>query len=292
MDPPRNRKQRRAAAAESAPTESDIPLALPPRGDSSKPKGQKTLYDIIDERQNELRGKQTGSKPISASERKTRQSAQSTGTRFVTVDASGAIVDTGGDDIAKSIGKKTKNNNEDDFEIDQPLPPFLDTLLLSIPLTTLHLTLDYMAAYMYAQSTDVPLLIKSAIIKTFPLLTFLVHFAHGHVVSFRLPRWSFLNPQPVSVLPLTQDKFNLSFLRRLILPPTLRTIFYLPLAAMLGAHLITITNEDPYYAVMQKAPAYGTVWIWCILEMAFGPAVLGALGPLIWGVWWMGYGIV
>ncbi|KAJ5651001.1 uncharacterized protein N7484_004724 [Penicillium longicatenatum] len=306
MSPPRNRKQRRAAATESIATASDIPLSIPSRDDpSTSSKEHRTLYDIIEERQNELRGQIAGSKAIPASTRKTRQSAQSTGTRFVTVDASGALVETdgdisseivkntGGQNIPHSGGAKPKDkNDEDDSETDEPLPPFLDTVLLSVPLTTLHLTLAYLAAYMYAESTNVPRLVKDAVTTTFPLLTFLVHFIHGHIVSFRLPRWSFLNPQPVYLLPLTRDKFTFSFLRRLILPPTLRTIVFLPVAVTLGMHLITITNEQPNYAVMKKAPAYGTVWIWCILEMTFGPAVLGSLGPLIWGVWWMGYGIV
>ncbi|KAJ5925412.1 hypothetical protein N7454_008051 [Penicillium verhagenii] len=307
MDGPRNRKQRRAAAAESDPTDSDIPLSLPSRDDpSTKPKEHKTLYDIIEERQNELLGKQAGFKVTPALTRKTNQSAKSSGARYVRVDASGALVETDRDvnsEIAKSFSEQKnssstdvkpniKKDEEDDSVVDEPLPPFLDTVLLSIPLTTLHLTLAYLASYMYAESTDVSQLVKEAVIKTLPLLTFLVHFVHGHIVTLRLPRWSFLNPQPVSLIPFTRDKLNPTFLRRLLLPPTLRTVVYLPVAVMLGMHLITITNEDPYWGVMKKAPAYGTVWIWCILEMSFGPAVLGSLGPLIWGVWWMGYGIV
>ncbi|KAJ5784646.1 uncharacterized protein N7503_009858 [Penicillium pulvis] len=305
MSTPRNRKQRRAAASESASTASDIALSLPSRDDpSTSPKEHRTLYDIIEERQNELRGQLAGSKALPASTKKTKQSTQSTGTRFVTVDASGALVETDGDinsEIAKDIGgrkkpsigdAKPKVTNDEEEDTDQPLPPFLDTILLSIPLTTLHLTLAYLAAYMYAESTDVPRLVKDAVTMTFPLLTFLVHFIHGHMVSLRLPRWSFLNPQPVFIFPLTRDKFTLSFLRRLLLPPSLRTLVFLPVAVMLGMHLITITNDNPNYAMMKTAPAYGTVWIWCILEMSFGPAVLGSMGPLIWGVWWMGYGIV
>ncbi|KAJ5547743.1 hypothetical protein N7513_004977 [Penicillium frequentans] len=305
MSTPRNRKQRRAAASESVSTASDIPLSLPSRDDpSTSPKEHRTLYDIIEERQNELRGQLAGSKATPASTRKTKQSTQSTGTRFVTVDASGALVETDGDinsEISKNIGgqkkpssgdAKPKDTNDEEDDTDQALPPFLDTILLSIPLTTLHLTLAYLAAYMYAESTDVPRLVKDAVTMTFPLLTFLVHFIHGHMVSFRLPRWSFLNPQPVFVFPLTQDKFTFQFLRRLLLPPSLRTLVFLPVAVMLGMHLVTITNDNPNYAMMKKAPAYGTVWIWCILEMSLGPAVLGSMGPLVWGVWWMGYSIV
>ncbi|KAJ5724287.1 hypothetical protein N7488_002322 [Penicillium malachiteum] len=298
MSPPRNRKQRRAAAAtESSPSESDIPLAHPPRNDApATGKAPKTLVDIIAERQNELLQRQTGS-PVPNPEMP--PAMKSTGTRFVTVDASGDLVETDAaidDEIAQSIGEqKEASKKEEDAEsdVDRPLPPLLDTILLSLPLTTLHLTLAYLAAHQYAESTNVPRLVKDAVMGTFPLLTFLVHLFHGHLFSIRLPvRWSFLNPQPVSIIPFTRDKLSLSFLGRLIFPPTLRTIVYLPVAIMLGVHLITITNEDPYYAVMKKAPAYGTVWIWCILEMSFGAAVLGALGPLIWGVWWMGYGII
>lgn len=224
----------------------------------------------------------------------------------MTADASGKLVDTDADINSQipvnlalektSTARTTQPTDDgDETETDHPLPPLLDTILLSLPLTTLHLTLAYLAAHQYAESTDVPRLLKESITITFPLLTFLIHFAHGHVISFRFKRnLGFLSPAdalPVSIFPLTRDKFTFTFLRRLVFPPTVRTIVFLPVAALLGVHLITITNGEPYYAVMKKAPALGTMWIWCILEMSFGAAVLGALGPLVWGVWWMGYGI-
>lgn len=306
MDPPRNRKQRRAAAVAAAPSDSHepaIPLATPPRDDPSKTTRERTLYDIIAERQNELLGKAAASQNTLPSAVRSGLPAQPKGTRFVTVDASGQLVDTDGDiDSQAPVNMRTERpsngksiQNTVEIENDKPLPPILDTILLSLPLTTLHLTLAYLAAHQYAESIDLPRLLKESLTITFPLLTFLVHFAHGHIVSFRLPRrfGSVLaNTRPVSVFPLTRDKFSFAFLRHLVFPPTLRTVVFLPISALLGAHLITITNGEPYYAVMKKAPAFGTVWIWCILEMSFGAAFLGALGPLVWGVWWMGYGIV
>ncbi|KAJ5160066.1 uncharacterized protein N7482_007070 [Penicillium canariense] len=308
MEAPRNRKQRRAAAATSsfASEDPDIPLALPQRDDPTKKTSERTLYDIIAERQNELLRQQEGLRKKGPGSAMVKGiPSQPTGTRFVTVDASGQLVDTDGDidsQIPTNMGTQNShpirmvphNDNHDDpeSEDDKSLPPFLDTLLLALPLTTLHLTLAYLAAHQYAEATNVRGLIKESIFITFPLLTFLVHFVHGHIVSFKLrSSLGFLAAQPVSVLPLTRDKFTFSFLRRVVFPPTLRTILLLPISAFLGAHLITVTNGEPYYAVMKKAPAYGTIWIWCILEMSLGPAVIGALGPLIWGVYWMGYGI-
>ncbi|KAF7530626.1 hypothetical protein PCG10_000135 [Penicillium crustosum] len=307
METPRNRKQRRAAAGSSTKKdEPEIALAHPQRDDPTKNRAtvERTLYDIIAERQSGLHQKKGA---IPASVEAQGIPSQSGGTRFVTVDASGELVDTDGDissHLSNPSQKNTKNKNgqkstkdttlkqsDSESETDKPLPPFLDTILLSLPLTTLHLTLGYLAAHQYAESIDLPKLFKESVTTAFPLLTFFIHLAHGHIISFK-KRNSKAEPDHLYLLPLTRDKLTFSFLRRLVFPPTLKTLVFLPLSALLGAHLIAITNGEPYYAVMKKAPAVGTIWIWCILELSFGAAVLGALGPLIWGVWWMGYGII
>ncbi|KAJ5782466.1 hypothetical protein N7457_004240 [Penicillium paradoxum] len=303
----RNRKQRRAAAASSSKNdEPAIPMAHPQRNDPTKNKStvERTLYDIIAERQNGLNPK-GGSIPASVEAQGIPE--QPAGTRFMTVDASGELVDTDGDISShlsnypkkKTTGakasKKTKEAKESDSEpeVDKPLPPFLDTVLLSLPLTTLHLTLSYLAAHQYAESIDLPKLLKESVTIAFPILTLIVHLAHGHIITFNKRGSKNANTDSsLYLFPLTSDKLTFSFLRRLIFPPALRTLVFLPVAALLGAHLIAITNGEPYYAVMKKAPSVGTIWIWCILELPFGAAVLGALGPLVWGVWWMGYGIM
>ncbi|KAJ5098524.1 hypothetical protein N7532_005525 [Penicillium argentinense] len=316
MDAPRNRKQRRAAATNSPSASNtsvpDIPLAHPPRGAPAPKAGERTLYDIIAERQNELvQQADVANKARKKSELDTGQGvpSQATGTRFVTVDASGQLVETDGNIDNNELvnpssrpeagGNRKKfpksDRNSEESEPDNPLVALFDTILLSVPLTALNGTLSYLAAYQYAESTDPVRIVKDSIMFTFPLLTFLVHLVHGHIFSFRLQRASGLlaaSAQPVILFPLTRDKFTFSFLRRLVFPPSIRTIIFLPASIMLGVHLITITNGEPYYAVMKKAPGFGTVWIWFILELSFGPAAIGALGPLIWAVWWKGYGIV
>jgi hypothetical protein len=272
-------------------------MAHPPRNPTqNKPTVEKTLYDIIAERQHG-QNKKGGKIPPSAEGMGIP--SQSEGTRFVTVDASGNLVDTDGDinnhlskipqtKSDKNAQKPPSENSNSEIVVDKPLPPLLDTILLSFPLTTLHLTLSYLAAHQYAESIDLPKLFKESVTTAFPLLTFFVHLAHGHIIS--LGKRSKNDAVP-SLFPVTADKLTFTFLRKLVFPPALRTLFFLPVAAVLGAHLVAITNGDPYYAVMKKAPAVGTIWIWCILELSFGAAVLGALGPLIWGVWWMDYGI-
>ncbi|CAG8909142.1 unnamed protein product [Penicillium egyptiacum] len=308
MEAPRNRKQHPIAAGSSSKSdEPEIAMAHPPRNDptKNKPTVERTLYDIIAQRQSGLHQKR-GAMPASVEAQGIPP--QSGGTRFVTVDASGELVDTDGDissHLSSNASQKTKKSqqrtnanivkqSDSESEPDKPLPPFLDTILLSLPLTTLHLTLSYLAAHQYAERIDLPKLFKESVTTAFPLLTLFVHLAHGHIISFK--KLSSKNAKaelaPLSLFPFTRDKLTFSFLRMLVFPPTLKTLVFLPVSAVLGAHLIAITNGEPYYAVMKKAPAVGTIWIWCILELSFGAAVLGALGPLVWGVWWMGYGII
>ncbi|KAL5362688.1 hypothetical protein BJX96DRAFT_106373 [Aspergillus floccosus] len=298
MDAPRNQKQRRAAAAASQTDSFDpssIPMAHPPRSPRRDTKG-KTLVDIISERQGELLGKVDGDSDSNKRE-----------PQFVTIDpASGKISGMDATEFdASSLGRMRNghtdmNMNEDtekeqhdknnDDDSDGPIPPLIDTILLSVPLTTLHMTLAYLAAHQYAEAIQLDSILRESIFVAFPILTLMIHLAHGHMVSF--PGGAVSQSNTISLFPWSRDKLSVSFLRKLLFPPSLRTMAFLPLAVLLGTKLVVITNEEPYYAVMKRAPAIGTLWVWSILEIPAGAAILGALGPLIWGVWWRGYGIL
>jgi hypothetical protein len=292
MEAPRNRKQRRAAAASKAESDtfdpSSIPLARPPSND---PSNAKTLVDIIAERQAEL-GNPVGN----------TGSIKSLKTQYVTIDpATGKISSLDGSDVTGLEGHVTadgiqgprvievdEEKKEEGGDDEPPIPPVIDTLLLSIPLTVLHLTLGYLAAHQYAQRIQLNALFRNSGFVAFPMLTLLIHLAHGHIISFNRGA----KTETLSLFPWHPEKLSFSFLRKLLLPPTLKTMVFLPGAVLLGNKLMAMTNEDTYYAVMKQAPAVGTLWVWCILEIPVGAAVLGALGPLAWGVYWKGYGIL
>ncbi|KAL2864745.1 uncharacterized protein BJX67DRAFT_203388 [Aspergillus lucknowensis] len=290
MEAPRNRKQRRAAAASKADSfdPSTIPLAHPPQIEPSKsrPNGR-TLVDIIAEKQGELGDTAGSSGKIKSLE-----------TKYVTIDPStGKISPLDGSDLGDDGGRVPPEEigssegaevNEVDAGCDEPIPPVVDTLLLSLPLTVLHLTLGYLAAHQYAQSIELDVLFRNSGFVAFPMLTLLIHLAHGHIVSLNMGT----TPESLSLFPWHPDKLSISFLRKLLFPPSLKTMVFLPGAIFLGSKLMAMTNEDMYYAVMKYAPAIGTLWVWCILEIPVGAAILGALGPMAWGVWWKGYGIL
>ncbi|KAL4968876.1 uncharacterized protein BDV14DRAFT_196684 [Aspergillus stella-maris] len=285
MDPPRNRKQRRAAATASQADFFDpasIPLARPPKSDSSKKDG-KTLVDLIQDRQKEL-----GITLDSPG------SVKSMETKYVTIDPKTGEMTPLDDSHASTTDNARVEeiaSDDEDEETDEPDPisPLIDTVLLSIPLTVLHLTLGYLAAHQYAQEINLDFLVRNSCLIAFPVLTLLIHLSHGHIISFRKKQ---SDDQVISLFPWHPEKASLSFLRKLLFPPSPKTMVFLPAAVLLGNKLMAMTNEETYYAVMKQAPAIGTLWVWCILELPLGATVLGALGPLLWGVYGKGYGII
>ncbi|KAL4973142.1 hypothetical protein BDW66DRAFT_108839 [Aspergillus desertorum] len=287
MDTSRNRKARRVAAAASRTDSFDpssIPLARPPQTDASRDqKNGKTLVDLIAERQGELEGKLSSSGSKKGVETKYVRIDPMTGEISPFDEASHASTGTGPE------GHSSEEDATDKELGDDIIPALIDTILLSFPLTVLHLTLGYLAAHQYAQSINLSALFRNSGFVAFPTLTLLIHLAHGHIVNLRRGQ---TESEVISLFPWRSEKLCFTFLRRLLFPPSLKTLVFLPGAVILGNKLMAMTNEDTYYAVMKQAPAIGTLWVWCILEIPVGAAVLGALGPLLWGVWWKGYGII
>lgn len=301
-----NRKQRRAAAAAAAEEEStfdpsSIPLGHAPEytdQGSTKPKG-KTLYELAAEREAELFPSSSGS-----------TASQSRQTEFVNILPSGelsharpsssdtkssastiSISRSASPEIESPRVRKINPREPDAEEEDETIPPVADTILTSLPLSALHFTLGFLAAHQYAQEIEFGKLLWETAMIAFPSLTFMVHFTHGHIISFKAfdrLLWGGGNTGNIFAEP----KITLSSIRRLIFPPAPRTLFFLPLACFLGLRLIAITNDSGYYAVMKRAPSVGTLWVWCVLEMPPGAAMLALLLPIGYGILWEGYNLI
>lgn len=135
--------------------------------------------------------------------------------------------------------------------------PYLDVALYTINLTLLHFTLTVIVHHQYA--TERPslwsLILSSTVFSFAPwLILLLVVLLH--------PRSSDL---PVQLL-------------------------FTVISIAAGFWLVHATNDEPYMAVMKKAPALGTLWVWAIIELKWEwgigcLAVVGGLG------WWKGYSI-
>lgn len=263
--PTMTRRQRRAAVAHGSPANdknnissaSDIPMVRPSPSSSSKPKASKTLYEIAAERQAELSSQ---GQPFP---RNTDIGLESKATKLITLTPDGTI---------------SENPTEDPSSFNKPAEeaplPLLDTLLLSLPLSFLHFTLAFLTLHQYGQTDPNDLrnslltLLKQTLLVAFPTLTLLIYVAHGHALPFLT----------------SKKKYTLAI-------QTARTIVYTLTATIAGSYLIHLTNDRGYYAVMKRAPAIGTLWVWCIIELGLVGAVVGVVGPGVFA-WWRGYSVL
>ncbi|OKL61134.1 hypothetical protein UA08_03521 [Talaromyces atroroseus] len=298
--PPQNRKQRRAAAAAEKEQQqqdsfdpSSIPLARPP-ANSERP--AKTLFEIVAERQQELNqfvGNDDNKKKQNKNEKETASSSASlfdldaTETQFLEVSPSGGI---------SSFKPDSSRKGDEEEASGEGLPPLIDTLLLSLPLTTVHLTLAFLAAHQYMQDINFKNLLRESTLIAFPVLTFCIHLAHGHIISFPWQRKSQNKNKNKSKAKTTKQPPPPATISSVIYTALVgdlqngKTAFFLPLAIVLGSFLVRTTNEAGYYAVMKRAPSIGTMWVWCVLEISSPLAALMAvLVPLAWGKGIMGY---
>ena len=136
--------------------------------------------------------------------------------------------------------------------------PYLDVALYTTTLTILHFTLTVLVHHQYATTPPSlrSIFYSSTVASPTPaLLLILVALLH-----------------PRSGQPVTQ-------------------LLFAALSIAAGGWLVYASNEDPYMAVMKKAPPLGTLWVWAIVEMKWEWA-LGCLGVVAgWG-WYKGYSIL
>lgn len=132
---------------------------------------------------------------------------------------------------------------------------FLDAVFYTATLTIIHFTLTFLVHHQYASEPPSlgPLFLSSSVFSPTPFL-FLV------LVSVLHPRTSH---------PATQ-------------------VLFAAMSIVAGSWLVYATNDEPYMAVMKKAPALGTLWIWAIVEMRWEWAVVCLSLVAGWG-WWKGY---
>lgn len=134
--------------------------------------------------------------------------------------------------------------------------PYLDIFLYTSTLTILHFTLTLLTHHQYDSERPklIPLFLSSTVYSPAPLiLSLLVWILHPRASS-----------------PVIQ-------------------ILFAVLSIACGAWLVRATNDEPYMAVMRKAPALGTLWVWAVVESRWEVAAAG-LGIVGSWSWWNGYG--
>ena len=236
-----NRKQRRQKDSNTSKIEiaDDIPLARPSETQQRK---AKTLYELAAERQASLT-KDGSNVPIL-----TDQTVVN-----VAIGPDGEIRTLDGGALP------------DQSEVDD-LPPWIDTLMFSSSLASLHFTLNALTYYQYAETLPWKRVFWETILQALPVLFLLVHFMHGHIATIRLNG------------KLAQGA------------EIIKQLTYIGIANVAGCYLIRMVNDGGYMAVMKNAPSIGTLWVWTVVEMGLVGSLAGVIGPGIFA-WYNGYGV-
>ena len=138
---------------------------------------------------------------------------------------------------------------------DSAATPYLDILLYTATLTLLHYTLTVLVHHQYATTPpSLPKLFYASTVASSTPALILILVAALH------PRSSHIVTQ----------------------------LLFATLSVVAGTWLVYASNEDPYMAVMKKAPPLGTLWVWAVVEMRWEWAVGSLSLVTAWG-WWNGY---
>jgi hypothetical protein len=132
---------------------------------------------------------------------------------------------------------------------DELIGPFGQALFHAVTLTMLHTTLDFLVHQQYRQDIDWSM-IAGRTATTFPVMLILIYILHSHAGS---PWAQFL---------------------------------FLAMSTVAGCYLIHSSNKEPYFAVMQRAPPLGTLWVWSVIELRLEVAALSLVIVIVF--FWSG----
>ncbi|KAJ2902626.1 hypothetical protein MKZ38_000293 [Zalerion maritima] len=182
--------------------------------------------------------------------------------------------------------------DEEEEKVDPEVDHLMDTFFWGISLAMLHFTLDVLVQHQYAMEIEWMKVIRSfggAILCVFPPSSAI--FGCG---------WNTSNSK---VFPLFQVFMFLVFILHnhpgnkflFGVPPRLqspiRQAIFFATSTYCGCYLIYVTNREGYMRVMKQAPSLGCLWVWAVIEMNLGLAVV-SLGIDALFMWWAGLGLM
>ena len=138
---------------------------------------------------------------------------------------------------------------EPPVEDDEPIGLLGESIVYSITFSMLFFTLDTLVFHQYGQVIEWRAICMRTLI-AFPSLLFIIYTIHPHANS------------------------------------TWVQTFLMVMSSTAGCYLVHTSSNEPYFAVMQRAPPLGTLWIWSVLEMKLPFAVTGLLVVALY--FWLG----
>ncbi|ROV88313.1 hypothetical protein VMCG_10496 [Cytospora schulzeri] len=168
------------------------------------------------------------------------------------------------------INEETDEELAEDFQDDDGLSStaerVMETLLYSVCLAMLHFTLDVLVQRQYGETINWYNIVERAT-QAFMVFAALVYALHPHAAV-------------TTVIPGLPRKYQ----------PGARQTIFLAISIIAGCYLIYITSEYSYLAVLKQAPPVGALWVWSVIELNLGLAVVTLAGSGLF-FWQSGYTI-
>jgi hypothetical protein len=145
------------------------------------------------------------------------------------------------------VQAEQNDTDEDLTSLGKAVFAFMDFSMYLVPLLSVHFILNYLVRVQYGQNPE-PLKLVPETLQTIPVISIL----HWSMHSYRTNVWFKLSAAVASTL--------------------------------IGGYILYASYEEAYYAVMQRIPPLGTIWIWIFFELAWEYAVISLLilGAYMW----------
>ncbi|KAI0003070.1 hypothetical protein BJV74DRAFT_815258 [Russula compacta] len=115
------------------------------------------------------------------------------------------------------------------------------------------------------------------------MMYILVHFQYG-----QHPSWNIISDRMLSSVPILA--IFIFYTNRYKHTRWLQACFFV-LSVASGTRMIYQVNYSNWRVNMQQCPPLGTIWVYTILQLDLGPAVLALSAVALW-VWWTGARLV
>ncbi|KAL7917684.1 hypothetical protein ACQKWADRAFT_324434 [Trichoderma austrokoningii] len=166
--------------------------------------------------------------------------------------------------------RQLAGNEDDDDDDEAQMSPgaerFLEALLYTATLTTLHVTFDVLVMNQYGTAIKWDRVVQNAgrAFIAFFILFYILHPSEPHA----------------TLIPGLPRRFQ----------RPLRQLLFFAASCVAGCALVYTTNSKGYLANMKRAPPLGCIWLWAVVELDLPWAVLSLAVTAVY-LWANGYSI-
>lgn len=195
----------------------------------------------------------------------------------------------------KATGKGDSGDADSDEEgLDPAVDHVMDSFFYGVSLAILHVTLDVLVQHQYAMRINWRGIFKRGVLGLLRMGSF-----HSFLMTMRIHVTlldSLLTDMHIVFTFLVfvlhnhpGNEFLFGIPKRF--QSKVRETLFFAASVGCGCYLIYVTNKEGYLRVMKKTPSLGCLWVWSVVEMRLGIAIMSLMINALY-MWWAGLSLV